>query len=263
MITTEFYHELLSKYVAIFGTLFNDIRISRTDGTTAKLQNFKVPISYGPKEKFLAIALQKPDKKVKAIQLPRMAFEISGIDYDPTRKFQRTQKFHQDEQMMFEPVPFNIGFKLFIIAKTTIDALKIVEQILPYFNPDWTVSAQLIEGMDRTWSIPIVRVGQSFEDGYEADFQTRRVIIWTIDFEMRAWLHGPIQPRKVIKFIKLNTYATMNTAAPVDQVTTIQPGLTANGQPTTDITQTIDYTLINEDDDWAVITQTFDVDPEE
>jgi len=258
MFATEFYHELMTKYVAIFGSLFNNVKISRTDRVTAKLQNFKVPISYGPREKFLAMVQQKPDAKKAAIQLPRMSFEITSVEYDPTRKFQRTQSQKTNEQIAFEPTPFNIGFQLSILAKTTTDALKIVEQILPYFNPDWTVTAQLIPELDRTWDIPIVRTGQSQQDVYEGDFLTRRAVTWMLDFEMRAWLHGPTQTKKVIKFIKVNTYGTMDMTADPNNVITIQPGLTANGQPTTDIDQTIDYLLIDEDDDWAVITQSSD-----
>jgi len=254
MFGEPFYHELLSKYVAIFGTLFNDIHIKRSNGANTEAQYFKVPIEYGPREKFLAITQAKPGERVQQIQLPRMSFEITGVEYDPLRKFPRTEKYVvSDGTMAFEPVPYNIQFDLSIMVKNTSDALKIVEQIFPDFNPDWTVTAQLIDGNPRTWDIPIVRTGQEHEDAYEDDFITRRVLIWTLHFEMKGWLHGPIKQRKVIKFITVNTYPTLEVGAEPAEKVTIQPGLTANGEPTTDANTSIDYHDIEVSDNWAYI----------
>jgi T4-like virus Myoviridae tail sheath stabiliser len=257
MFGDPFYHELLRKYVSIFGSLFNDIRIKRSDGTT-DTQYFKIPISYGPREKYWAMVNQKPDSKVQAIILPRMSFEITGIEYDSVRKVQRTQKtVTSDGNVIFEPVPYNINFQLNVMAKSTVDALKIIEQILPYFNPDWTVTAQLIDGQDRLYDIPIVRTGQSHTDAYEADFVSRRILTWQFDFTMKAWLHGPNKPRKVIKFVRTNLYGSME-ATQWNESITVQPGLTANGQPTSDINETIGYQLIEETDDYGYITQVVD-----
>lgn len=257
---TPFYHELMRKYVAIFGSLFNNVQISRSDGSDANAQAFKVPIGYGPREKFLAITRQKPGDKIQQIQLPRMSFEITGVEYDSQRKFQRTQKYNNTEQALFEPAPYDIQFQLNIMTKSTLDAVKIVEQILPYFNPDWVLEVQLIDGVERTWDIPIIRTGISHEEAYDESFTERRMIVWTIDFTMRAWLHGPLRPKKRIKFITVNTRAgDTNDSIPMSQIT-IQPGLTANGEPTTDIDETIPYQSINMGDDWDYIVLMPEVD---
>lgn len=257
MFNNNFYHELLSKYVAIFGSLFNDIIISRSDGS-ATTQSFKVPIGYGPREKMLAIVRQKPESKRMAIQLPRISFEITGLQYDGQRKFQRTQKYKINEQFFFEPVPYDIYFELNVLSKSTKDALKIIEQIFPYFNPDWTVSAQLLDNIDRIWDIPIIRTDQSHQDLYEGDFTQRRAVMWTINFTMKAWLHGPTHDKKVIKFIRINTHSTTDLDSDPATVLTIQPGLTANGEPTTDIDETIPYVDIEELDNWDYIIQSYD-----
>lgn len=254
---TPFYHDLLSKYVAIFGSLFNDIQISRTDGVTPNTQFFKVPIAYGPREKYIAITQRKPTSdKPMSIQLPRMSFEITGIQADVDRKFPRSVKYAENNGVIFEPVPYDIQMQLNIMTKNHLDAVKIVEQILPYFNPDWTVAAQLVEQLDRTWDIPIVLQGQSHQEVYEGDFIEKRLIIWTLDFEIKGWLHGPIRQKKLIKFITVNTNSGKgpNDKTAIGKVT-IQPGLTANGQPTTDISQTVDYLLIEKDDNWDYIVQ--------
>jgi hypothetical protein len=254
MFGDPFYHELIRKYVSIFGSVFNDIRIKRSDGIS-DVQYFKVPISYGPREKFWAMVTQKPENQVQAIQLPRMSFELTGVEDDSVRKVQRTQKVITDDgQVIFEPVPYNFNFQLNIMTKSTIDALKIIEQIMPYFNPDWTVTAQLLDNHLRLYDIPIIKTGQSHIDAYDGDFTSRRVLTWEFNFVMKAWLHGPTKPRKVIKFVRTNLHGTMDSTA-WDESITVQPGLTANGQPTTDIAQTIDYHLIEPADDYDFILQ--------
>lgn len=264
MFGDPFYHELLRKYVSIFGTIFNDIRIKRSDGTS-DVQYFTIPLSYGPREKYWGMVSQKPDSKVEAIQLPRMSFEITGIEYDATRKVQRTQRvLTSNNNMMFEPVPFNINFQLNVMTKSTLDALKIVEQILPYFNPDWTVAAQLIEGDDRLYDIPVVLTSQSHTDAYDGDFATRRVLTWEFNFTLKGVLHGPIRKRKIIKFVRTNIFSSTDAQIAFDGMNsgdsiTIRPGLTVKGQPTTDVNQSVDYHLINPDDNYAYIVKIEDI----
>jgi hypothetical protein len=243
--------------------LFNEIYISRSDAVDPDAQNFQVPISYGPREKFLAMTQQKPEGKVRQIQTPRMSFEITGLEYDPDRKLPRSVRYRVGENNFFEPAPYNINFQLNIITKNTLDALKIIEQIFPYFNPDWTVNAQLLPGVDRIWDLPIIRTGQSHTDAYEGDFETKRAVIWTIDFVLKGWLHGPIQQKKVIKFITLNTHGSLDVNSNPLEVTTIQPGLTANGQPTSNVEESINYLLINESDDWGLIIESKDYVPDD
>lgn len=260
MFGQPFYYQLLQKHIAIFGALFNNVVIERSDGVS-DTQRFKVPISFGPREKFLAIVKTKPDEKVQAIQLPRMSFEITGWAADPARKFNRGLKWRTNETdgAAFEPVPYNINIQLNVMVKQTMDGLKIIEQILPYFNPDWTVSAQLLDNSARTWDIPIVLTDTSHQDTYEgSDFIERRALIYTFDFVMKGWLQSPLQTRKLIKFITVNTYGSLNVSDnPLEHIT-VQPGLTANGEPTNDANNTIDYHLINPDDNWGIIAQVYD-----
>lgn len=252
---THFQNELLRKYVILFGTLFNNIYITRDSSTATKVQNFKVPVAYGPREKYLAMVKQKPESKVKAIQLPIMSFEISGMQPDPERRFLRKNVYRSGDVDSFEPAPWNISFTLNIMTKTDFDASKIVEQCLYYFNPDWTVAAQLIDGNERTWDITTVFNDVSHQDVYEGDFTQRRALTWQINFTMKAWLHGPVLDKKRIKFIRINTHLGDLNGSTIDESTTIQPGLTANGQPTTDITQTIPYQQIEMEDNWDFIVQ--------
>lgn len=252
---THFQNELIRKYVILFGTLFNNIYITRDSSTAEKVQNFKVPIAYAPREKYLAMTSQKPEHKSKAIQLPAMSFEITGMQQDPSRRFLRKNVYHSSGRNTFEPAPWDIEFQLNIMTKTDFDASKIVEQCLYYFNPDWTVSAQLIEGIERSWDISIVYNSVTHQDVYEGDFTQRRALIWSINFTMKAWLHGPVSERKRIKFIKINTRVGDVNSSNLDESTTIQPGLTANGEPTTDINETVPYQDIEMTDNWDYIIQ--------
>jgi hypothetical protein len=261
-IGTHFQHDLIAKYVSVFGTIFNDIYIARSDGTDPKKQFFKVPISYAPREKYWAMLKQKPDGKTKAIQLPRMAFEITGLQYDPTgRGVSRSKYRGVNENKILHPAPWNINFQLNIIAKTDSDALAIVEQILIYFQPEVTLTIRAISEVDQIEEdVPIVYNGISHQDTYEgSDFQTRRALTWSIDFTMKAWLYGPKQTRKVIKHIEVNTHLGPYGSNPTHQVT-IQPGLTEDGDPTTDINETIPFADINETDNWAYIVKFEDLD---
>ena len=260
MFNEEFQHDLIRKYVVLFGTLFNNIHISRDSSSETRVQSFKVPVAYGPREKFLAMVSQKPGSKIKAIQLPLMSFEITGMQQDPTRRFLRKDRYKEGNNAAFEPAPWNITFQLNILSKSDHDASKILEQALYYFNPDWTVSAMLIEGMQRTWDVSVVYDNVSKQDIYEGDFTQRRSLIWSVDFTLKGWLHGPVNEPKVIKFIKVNTHAGMPEVSTVPvQVSTIQPGLTAEGEPTTDIEQTIPYSEIQFDDNWDYIIQDAEV----
>src|SRR5690606_24838247 len=126
MFANNFQHELMRKYVILFGTLFNNVHVTRDSSSTTKVQNFKVPIAYSPREKMLAMVKQKPDAKIKAIQLPLMSFEITGMSQDPDRRFNRNNKYKEGDQILFEPAPWNINFQLNIMSKSDLDATKIL-----------------------------------------------------------------------------------------------------------------------------------------
>ena len=260
-VVNYFYNATTKKYIALFGTMFNKISIVRTDpNTNEDVQRMVVPISYGPYQKFLARVNQDPGLNRKtAITLPRMSFEITNIEYDGSRKINSTRKItgqaHGDSRKSFQYVgsPFNLSFTLSIMTKYAEDGTQILEQILPFFKPEWTFTVKLIDNLDPL-DIPLVLNSVNMEDVYEGDFETRRSLLWTLNFTMKGWYFGPQRESSVIKFIDLRTFTKVATDALPEGQITIQPGLTANGQPTTSIDETIDYELINIDDDWGIIT---------
>jgi hypothetical protein len=158
----------------------------------------------------------------------------------------------------FSATPYDLEFELNIMAKYSEDATKIVEQILPFFKPEFTVSAKMIDLMDDTTDIPIVLNSISSEDTYEGTYDERRAIIWTLRFTLKGYYYGPTSDRKVIKFIDVNLFSTLTATKPVMDIN-IQPGLTANGQPTTSISNSLPYSDINIDDDWAHIVKIEDL----
>lgn len=260
MFGARFYHETTRRYVATFGTLFNDLVITRSDNNDVAVQSMKVPIHYAPMQKILARLQQDPNLSAPAITLPRMSFEIVSMNYDGERKVNsllrqtKPSTLANEFDTVFTPVPYNIDFQLNIMAKYNEDGTKIIEQILPYFKPDFTVSVKLLDDLDMHLDIPIILNSISFEDTYESDFQTRRSLIWTLTFTMKAYYFGPSSKKKVIKFADVNLYNELNASQLIQHVT-VQPGLTSSGQPTTNIADTISYNNIFEDDDWAYIVQ--------
>lgn len=260
--SSPFYNSLFKKYVVIFGTLFNNISIERKNSTGGLEQTFKVPIAYGPREKFLARIEDNPDAtSLTAIKLPRMAFEISSISYAPNRKLQTINKLSSKKNLngvnvydkVFNPVPYDIGFKLDIMAKTMEDGLRIVEQILPYFTPEWTVSAKLLGvDFDNVTDIPLVLDSVAIDDTYAADFVTRRVLTFSLSFTMKCYFFGPVTESKIIKLSTVSLYAdtTANTGI---TTSTIRPGLTADGEPTSNVELSVALSQIDEDDDYGYV----------
>ena len=282
-IANYFYNSTIRKYVALFGTYFNQLEVRRTstDGTLNQRQI--VPISYGPYQKILARLDQDPNiqggasfdaqgnvaaGQPYAMTLPRMAFELTSFTYDTERKVAPTRKIRKtvvDEEnggrrFVYAGTPYNMGFSLYIMAKYNEDAVKLLEQILPFFNPEFTSTVRLIEGLEPI-DVPLILSDVQSEDIYEEAFTQRRSILYTLNFNMKGWFFGPERDKEVIRFI--DTRYAMDTAANTEfeEFQTIQPGMTANNEPTTDITQTIDYSLIEFDDDWDYIEQRSDTEP--
>jgi len=255
MLGTTFYHGLLRKYVTIFGTLFNNIIIEQ--GENDSLQKLRVPLAYGPREKFLSRIEGNDDagSHKTSIKLPRIGFSFTSFTYAPQRKVSTLNKIYKttdgNRQFAYAPVPYDVTINMGIIAKTIDEANRITEQILPYFTPDFTVSAKLIEDLDEITDIPIVLNSVVMEDNYEGSYDERRIIIVNLDFTMKVLFFGPVSTSKIIKFIDVN-FKNPDTRATFSDIT-IQPGLTANGEPTTDITQTIPFTDIEPNDNWAYI----------
>ena len=189
-----FYNEILRRTIISFGTLFNGITVKQDDST------IKVPLAYGPTQKFLARLEQSPDlNKATAITLPRMSFEFTGLTYDPARKVTTTQQFTvkdpdtgKDSKKAYLPVPYNMQFELAIMCKLNDDALQITEQILPYFQPAYNVTVNLVSSIKEKRDIPIVLENITMQDDYEGDFTQRRVLLYTLRFTAKTYLFGPV-----------------------------------------------------------------------
>lgn len=194
-----FYNEILRRTIIAFGTLFNNISIQSTDNSDNVVNSLKVPLAYGPTQKFLARIEQSPDlNKTFQITLPRMSFEFIGLTYDPTRKVSTTQQFTVKDpndgtqvKKTFMPVPYNMQFELSIMTKLNDDALQIVEQILPYFQPQFNLTVELVETIQEKKDIPVILENITMQDDYEGDYSTRRVLLYTLRFTAKTYLYGP------------------------------------------------------------------------
>lgn len=260
--SNPFYFNLIRKYIITFGTLFNNIYIERADRNGNEVARVRVPITYGPKDKALTRVFQDPniDRPTATFPLPMMTFEITGFDYDGSRKLQTVNKNVYNDlvdktkrKRQYMPVPYNIGFQLSILVKNAEDGTKIVEQILPYFTPDWTVTALLIPEMDIKHDIPIVLNRVNLDDVYEGKFEQRRSMVWTLDFTLKGYLYGPVKSAKVIKYSITPVYNRIDREAdPVAQIT-IQPGLLANGSPTSNSSVSVPVDEILATDDFGFV----------
>jgi hypothetical protein len=195
-----FYNEILRRTIISFGTLFNDILIKHLNSSDQVTSVIKVPLAYGPTQKFLARLEQSPDlNKPTSITLPRMSFEFTGLVYDSARKVTTTQSFTvkdpndgTETKKAYMPVPYNMQFELSIMAKLNDDALQIVEQILPYFQPAYNLTVDLVESIQEKRDVPIVLENITMQDDYEGNFTTRRVLIYTLRFTAKTYLFGPV-----------------------------------------------------------------------
>lgn len=220
MLGNYYYHEIIRKTIIGFGTLFNEIYIKHKDENSNNLSTIRVPLNYGPAQKFLArITEQKDLNRPYQITLPRMSFEHNSISYDPTRKTTVTQTFKAVDdtnkvKKVFMPVPYNIGFELNILSKLNDDALQIVEQILPYFQPSFTITIDLVDSIGEKRDIPVVLENISFQDDYEGDFSTRRALIYTLQFSVKTYLFGAIASNTegLIKKVQVDMSTNTNIA---------------------------------------------------
>ena len=261
MLGHDFYHKTLRKYVALFGTIFNEIYINRVDNEGANVQTLKIPVTYGPKNKGLSRVDNDPALNRPAqILSPLISFEMTGMRYASDRKL-NSRRMHaidtntlNTEQLdyIYNPVPYDIDFSMYILVKNAEDGTKILEQILPFFTPEWTPSVILISEPEVKMDIPLVIQGVTSEDTYEGSVDERRTIIWTLNFTMKGYLFGPPRKSETIKLANINFYTAYSNSSSYDNVSII-PGLTANGQPTNNASLTIDKSLIKVTDDWDYI----------
>ena len=214
MLGTYFYHEILRKTVIGFGTLFNNINIRHQDGAGNAFSVLKVPLAYGPMQKFLARIQQQADlDRQTAITVPRLSFEMTGLTYDPTRKTGITQTFtaknNTKARKVYMPVPYNIGFELSILSKLSDDGLQIIEQILPYFQPAFNITINLVDSIGEKKDVQIVLEGIDMYDDYQGGFESRRIIIHTLRFTAKTHLFGAIADTSegLIKKVDVDYYA--------------------------------------------------------
>lgn len=212
----KFYHSSVRKAVVAFGNLFNNIYIDRSDQNGNVIQTLKVPLSYAPRQKFLARIDAISDSTTRSdimVILPRMAFEMLSIQYDPSRRVSLIQQNRainntaSTVNSQYAPSPYNIQMALYVYVKNQDDGLQIVEQILPYFNPDFNLSINAIPQLGIKNDLPIVLDDIQYQDDYEGDFTERRAIIWTLNFTLKLNFYGPINRQGIIRNVNVNTFS--------------------------------------------------------
>lgn len=259
--------------VIYFGTLFNNIWLNRYDLQGNLIQSSKVPLNYGPREKFLARLEGNPnmDRKI-AVQLPRITFEMTGLYYDATRKMPSTNKITAQDgagvKYQYSPVPYNLIFTMSIMVKNVSDGTYIVEQILPYFGPSWQATLNLNPDLNLKYDVPITLDSVEQVDTYEGSFQERRAIIWTLNFTMKTWFFGPTYNANtgIIKNIDVNMGvpsfglsaldATANNTESLVRLN-IYPGQDANGNPISTANPLYTYRLANTAGEFYVTEKTY------
>jgi len=247
-----FYNESMRRMTIAFGQLFNNIQIKRKDSNDSVIQSIRVPLAYAPKEKFLTRLDQQPDLDSRefAITLPRMSFEISTIEYDASRKLNRLQKFKKVKTSAegkvldynYMPVPYNISYTLNVFTATAEGGLQIIEQVLPYFQPDYTVTVNAIPGLDIKRDVPIVLNSVNYEDSYNGDYTTRRAVIYTLTFTAKTYLFGPAQTQKVVKTVQSDLYndTDLNNKAREERITIVPNPTSADADDDFGFTTTIE-----------------------
>ena len=265
MLGTYYYHEIMRKTIVAFGTLFNQIYIRHDDRSGNTYSDLKVPLAYGPSQKFLARLEQQEDlNKPVQITLPRMSFEMNNIQYDSTRKVGITQTFKAVDKntsavkKVFMPVPYNVGFELNILTKLNDDALQIVEQILPYFQPSFNVTIDLIDSIGEKRDVAVVLDSISFQDDYEGDFSTRRALIYTLRFTAKTYLFGPVADSSdgLIKKVQVDYYADTNTNIAKREMRYTATPKALTDQNNDGVVNTADDALLGPDDDFGFNEET-------
>ena len=269
MLGTTFSHGVVRDCVVAFGTLFNNIKINRPRAAGEDSNTIAVPLAYAPKQRYIERLTQDPnlDRPV-SMSFPRMSFEMTSMTYSAERKLNTMQRYHGRRSTAnsvqvssaYSPVPYDISFQLNIYISNIEDGTHIIEQILPYFTPEFTLSLGGHTDLNLNVDLPIVLNAVTMEDNYEGDFASKRFINWTLDFTMKTNLFGPVSNGGgIIKTIFLNLHPTMNTAVAnnFEQVR-ITPGLFANGDPTTNSTLSIDSGLISSNSDYGISIDIYD-----
>jgi len=260
----QYYNQVIRRYVVMFGTLFNDIIVQRFNKAGQRIQALKVPIAYGPKEKFLVRITQDPELTNQSqVSLPRMGFEMTGMQYMPDRKLSSTQRrvntvgatgSNNSIKAVYTPVPYDFNFSLSVFVKNADDGVQILEQILPFFTPEWTSTLKIIPEMNIKHDVPTVLQSVTTEDAYDGDFETRRSLIYNLDFLVKGYIYGPVKKSGIIKRTMVDFINSANTELQEGkrlEKITITPGLDANGNPTANSAQSINIANISANDNYG------------
>ena len=249
MFGTHFYHATMRKSVAVFGTLFNDIAVVRKKADGSIVNQVRVPLAYGPKEKFLSRLDQDTQSDASmAIKLPRMSFEITSLSVDTNKKENKKNKLHYEHgtdnnkrQVIQAQVPYNIGMSLSIMTKNQDDGLQILEQIIPFFQPDYTVTIKPIDGWTNfKQDVPIILNDTSIEDSYDGDYATRRVLTYTMTFTMKMTFYSGTTEMRTIKNVDIDWIDKSNNIFLEGQDFAVNPP-TADKEDSYTVTSTVDY----------------------
>jgi hypothetical protein len=242
----HFYHATVRNSIVVFGKLFNNVYIKRDNANGTANQFVKVPITYGPKEKWLVRSQNDPDlDRPVEIVLPRMTFEITDFQYDAARKLHSMNQLVIEDDVdgekrktQYVPVPYNLGITMYVISKTQEDALQIIEQILPFFTPHYNLTVNLNPDMGFKFDVPTVLTSVNLQDDYDGQFEIKRTVVYTLQFTMKTQMFGPITSTSVIKTVNANILqetqaldGTMETSTLRNYTATVDPGTTISDNP--------------------------------
>ena len=257
------YHQGIRKYTAVFGSMFSHLTVARLNTQQQIVQTLEVPISYAPREKWLARLRMDPELiRPVEVQLPAISFELSGLSYAGDRR----KAHHQSEvsvdvgtnsaQFRYSPLPWDFHFSLYLYVKNADDGHQLLEQILPFFGPEWTVQMNLAPSAP-PMNIPVILKSVSQEDNYEGQYETRRALIWTLQFTMRGYLYGPTQTSGIIKRAQVDLHTALDNPSREARIV-VTPGLTAAGLPTTNSAASISYRLISANSNFGIAVDMYE-----
>ena len=223
--STPTYNRVIRKMVVAFGNVFNNITLVRYNPDTSEAERVKVPIVYAGKERYVMRLQEDPyaDKKVQ-VTLPRMSFELNGVKYDSSRKqltnIKNFAKASNADTVLsqYNPVPYDFDFSLFVYVRNIEDGTQIIEHILPFFTPDYTLKVNLIPEMGVVKNIPVLLKDTQYEIKYEGDReQETRTIIWTLNFTVKGFIYGAVSEPKIIKASFTNIFDnTLSSASKIE-----------------------------------------------
>ena len=282
----QFYNQTIRRYVVVFGNMFNDITVQRLNTAGTVIQTLAVPIAYGPKEKFLVRFRQDPDLDQQvALQLPRMGFEMTSMTYDGSRRLSATTKniaFNSSDlkkiKYQYVPVPYNISMNLSVFVKNADDGAQIIEQIVPFFGPEWNNTINLIPELGIKMDVPTILDGINIDDTYEGDFISRRALVYNLNFTMKGWFFGPVKTSGVIKRTQVDLSVVYSANTVIEpNFGQSQPGISsediarsgrssrivitpaqfANGSPTSNSALSVNYLTISANSDFGIAANLF------